>query len=143
MGDSFNKKETNKKKIRKRKLKEQRREERKTSNDKGKTLEDMMVYVDHNGNLTDTPPGEERKSVNLEDVQLGAARDEEEEERKEGVVLSFFTEKGYGFIKENSTGNNIFVHKKDLVDSIKETDKVSFFKKKSPKGARAVQVEKI
>lgn len=143
MGDSFYKKENNKKKIRKRKQKEQRREERKTNNDKGKSLEDMMVYVDRNGNLTNTPPDEEKEKINSEDVQLGATR-ENEEEKKEGVVLSFFEDKGYGFIKENKTGNNIFVHKKDLlVSAIKETDVVFFYKKKSPKGARAVQVEKV
>ena len=56
MADSFSKKENFKKKLQKQKEKAARREERKDSNDKGKTLDDMIMYVDHNGQFTSTPP---------------------------------------------------------------------------------------
>jgi CspA family cold shock protein len=56
MADSFFKKENNKKKQKKQQDKISRREERKTNNNKGKELDDMIVYVDINGNFTSLPP---------------------------------------------------------------------------------------
>lgn len=56
MADSFFKKENNKKKTLIKKQKAQKRQERKTSNNKGKGFESMIVYVDRNGHFTDTPP---------------------------------------------------------------------------------------
>ena len=49
MADSFSKKENFKKKAQKQKEKAQRREERKTNNNKGKELDDMLMYVDAYG----------------------------------------------------------------------------------------------
>lgn len=54
--ETFNKKELEKKRIQKRKEKLQRMEERKANAQKGASLEDMMAYVDENGNITSTPP---------------------------------------------------------------------------------------
>ncbi|MFD2602776.1 MULTISPECIES: hypothetical protein [Flavobacterium] len=56
MADSFFKKENNKKKILVKKQKAQKRQERKTNNNKGKGFDSMIIYVDKNGNFTDTPP---------------------------------------------------------------------------------------
>ncbi|MFP5438945.1 MAG: hypothetical protein ACLGH8_14265 [Bacteroidia bacterium] len=56
MADSFFKKENNKKKTLIKKHKAQKREDRKTSNNKGKGFESMIVYVDANGHFTNTPP---------------------------------------------------------------------------------------
>ena len=53
MADSYSKKENIKKKEKKREEKRLQREERKTNNNKGKSLEDMIVYVDVLGNFTD------------------------------------------------------------------------------------------
>lgn len=56
MGISWNKKtkENNKRKA---KIdKENRKQERKENNDKGKSLEEMMVYLDQDGNITSVPP---------------------------------------------------------------------------------------
>ncbi|MDL5044925.1 hypothetical protein QQ054_02570 [Oscillatoria amoena NRMC-F 0135] len=50
------KKENDKKKQKKRKEKEEKREERKANYKKGKSLEEMMAYVDENGNISNTPP---------------------------------------------------------------------------------------
>lgn len=56
MADSFLKKENKKKKILKKKSKDQKKEDRKVNNNKGKGFESMIVYVDENGHLTNTPP---------------------------------------------------------------------------------------
>jgi hypothetical protein len=56
MADSFFKKENNKKKTLIKKQKAQKRQDRKTSNNKGKGFDSMIVYVDANGHFTNTPP---------------------------------------------------------------------------------------
>lgn len=56
MADSFSKKENKKKKARKKQEKAEKREIRKANNDKGKSLEDMLAFVDENGDLTSVDP---------------------------------------------------------------------------------------
>lgn len=141
MGDSFSKKENFKKKVQKQKEKAQRREERKANNNKGKDLDDMLVYVDEYGRLTSTPP-EKRAEVNLKEIQLGAAPIAEEDIRKTGIV-TFFSEKGYGFITENNTKENVFFHTNNCTEPIKKGNKVSFEKEKSAKGFAAVNIQLI
>ena len=51
MAESFTKKENTKKKIKRSKDKQLRRDYRKENNNKGKNLEDMIVYVDVNGHF--------------------------------------------------------------------------------------------
>ena len=58
--DTFNKKEKEKKRLKKRQEKNLKREDRK-SNSTGGELENMLAYVDENGNLTDTPPDPSKK----------------------------------------------------------------------------------
>jgi S-adenosylmethionine hydrolase len=53
------KNEKEKKKAQKRQEKEQRKEERKASSKEGKSLDDMIAYVDEFGNITSTPPDKE------------------------------------------------------------------------------------
>jgi hypothetical protein len=59
--ETFNKKEAEKRKAQKRKEKEQRKEERKANAKEGKSLEEMMAYVDEDGNITSTPPDPTKK----------------------------------------------------------------------------------
>ncbi|MGV4414075.1 cold shock domain-containing protein [Chryseobacterium sp. T1] len=141
MADSFSKKENFKKKAQKQKEKAQRREERKTNNNKGKELDDMLMYVDAYGQLTSTPPGE-KQDVNLDEIQLGAAPIPEEETTKSGIV-TFFSEKGYGFITEDSTKENVFFHSNNCSQVIKKGNKVSFEKERSVKGFSAINVQLI
>ena len=61
---------------------------------------------------------------------------------KKGVVKFFNTEKGYGFITDEETGKDVFVHKSGLVDPIREDDNVSFETEDGPKGINAVNVTK-
>jgi len=61
-----------------------------------------------------------------------------------GVIKFFNATKGYGFIKEDGSGNEIFVHVSGLVDSpVNENDKVSFDVTQGRKGVNAVNVKKI
>ena len=56
MGESFLKKENSKKRAKQKRDKQQKMQDRKVNNLKGKPLEDMLAYVDENGQISDTPP---------------------------------------------------------------------------------------
>ncbi|MCI3935612.1 cold shock domain-containing protein [Chryseobacterium aahli] len=143
MADSFSKKENFKKKLQKQKEKAIRREDRKNTNDKGKSLDDMIMYVDANGQLTSTPPDNSNKSViDLDNIQLGAAPIQEEDPIKSGIV-TFFSDKGYGFITEDNSKENVFFHSNNCIDIIKKGNKVSFEKERSPKGFSAINIKII
>ncbi|MEC3875804.1 cold shock domain-containing protein [Chryseobacterium salviniae] len=143
MADSFSKKENFKKKVQKQKEKALKREERKSSNNKGKSLDEMFMYVDANGQLTSTPPDNgEKEEINIDDIQLGAAPIEAEELRKTGIV-TFLSEKGYGFITEDKTKENIFFHSNNCAEPVKKGNKVSYEKEKSPKGFSAAEIQLV
>ena len=143
MADSFSKKENFKKKVQKAKEKAQKREERKTVNNKGKGLDDMIMYVDANGQLTSTPPDNSNvEEFDINNIQLGAAPIEAEELVKTGIV-TFFSEKGYGFITEDGSKENVFFHSNNCMEHIKKGNKVSFEKEKSPKGFVAVEIRMV
>ncbi len=117
-------------------------EERKVHNNKGKGLDEMMAYLDEYGNLTSVPPpAGRRKEINVQDIVLGAAPVEAEEVRRKGVV-SFFSDKGYGFIIDNRSKEKIFVHKNELAQVVREGDKVTFEMEKTARGYSAIRVEK-
>ncbi|UJF29575.1 cold shock domain-containing protein [Kaistella sp. 97-N-M2] len=143
MADSFSKKENFKKKLQKQKEKTARREERKESNDKGKDLDDMIMYVDAYGQLTSTPPDKNDKiDVDINSIQLGAAPREAEEVVKIGIV-TFLSEKGYGFITAETMKDNIFFHSNNCAEMVKKGNKVSFEIERSPKGLTAVDIKVI
>lgn len=60
---------------------------------------------------------------------------------KEGKVKFFNESKGYGFIKDNESGNEYFVHVSGLVDEIKDDDDVTFELTQGRKGMNAVNVK--
>lgn len=141
MADSFSKKENFKKKLQKQKEKALRREERKENNNKGKNLEEMFSYVDEFGRITNTPP-EKREEISLEDIQLGAAPIIEEDTVKKGII-TFFSDKGYGFITEDHSKENVFFHQNNCSVLLKKGNKVSFEKEKSAKGFSAINIQLI
>ena len=49
--ETFSKKEKEKKRLKKKQDKDLKKEERKANSDKGKGLDEMMAYVDENGNV--------------------------------------------------------------------------------------------
>lgn len=144
--ETTGKKEIAKRKIQKRKEKEEKKVQRQSQSDKGKGLEEMMAYVDENGNLTDTPPDPRRKKeIRSEDISLAAASSIEQEDdgkEKEGVVTFFNKTKGFGFIKEANSQNSFFVHMNDLSEPISDNDKVIFQVAKGQKGMHATMVKK-
>lgn len=144
---TFNKSEKEKKRLKKRELKQKKKEERKANAVKGAKLEDMLVYVDEFGQLTDTPLDPANKiKVDAEDIVLGipkkVAGEEDDSKVKEGKVSFFDTSKGFGFIIDSNTQDKYFVHVSGLIDEIGENDKVSFELEKGLKGMNAVKVKK-
>ncbi len=145
--ETFSKKEREKKKLKKRQDKEQKKEERKANTVSGKGLEDMLAYVDHNGNLTSTPPDPKKKvEINAEDIRINTPRQEDiapVDIVRKGIVSFFNDSKGYGFIKIPETGESIFVHVNSLLEAVKEKDHVSFETEMGQKGLNAVKVQII
>ena len=60
---------------------------------------------------------------------------------KNGVVKFFNATKGFGFIKDESSGEDIFVHSSGLTGEIRENDKVTFDVQNGKKGLNAVNVK--
>ncbi|MFM2156141.1 MAG: cold-shock protein [Bacteroidota bacterium] len=60
---------------------------------------------------------------------------------KNGVVKFFNSTKGFGFIKDAETGEEIFVHVSGLKDDIRENDNVTFDVENGKKGLNAVNVK--
>lgn len=57
-----------------------------------------------------------------------------------GTVKYFNAAKGYGFIIEEGTNQNVFVHITGLVDKVRDGDVVTFETKRGKKGMTAVNV---
>ena len=144
--ETYNKKEVRKKKEKKRKEKEQKRLARKDIETKG-GLDDMIAYVDQNGNITSEPPDPTKKEkIKAEDIEIGIpARDPNEgpDNIREGIVTFFNDSKGYGFIRDKETKENIFVHINNVLEDIREGNKVSYEVEKGLKGLTATQVRVV
>ena len=59
-----------------------------------------------------------------------------------GIVKFFNDAKRFGFIKEEGTGKEYFVHASGLIDTIKENDEVTFDLIEGKKGLNAVNVKR-
>ena len=62
---------------------------------------------------------------------------------KKGTVKFFSETKGFGFISEEDSNEEHFVHISGLIDEIKEGDTVEFELKEGKKGLNAVNVKVI
>ena len=60
---------------------------------------------------------------------------------KKGTVKFFNETKGFGFIKSEETGEDIFVHSSSLQENIRENDSVVFDVQEGKKGLNAVNVK--
>ncbi len=139
--ETWNKKENEKKRQKKKQDKAQKKEERKANATTGKSLEEMMAYVDENGNISLTPP-DPRKKINVkqENIEIGVRKHEPVDVIRKGVVTFFNEAKGYGFIKDEVTQESVFIHANQLSAPIKENNKVTFEVEHGPKGLNAVNV---
>lgn len=59
-----------------------------------------------------------------------------------GKVKFFNESKGFGFIKEDNSDQEYFVHVSGLVDEIRENDEVTFDLQEGRKGLNAVNVKR-
>lgn len=143
--ETFSKKENEKKRLKKRQDKEEKKEERQANSKKGKSLEEMMAYIDEDGNISSTPPDPKKKKIiRTEDIQIGVQKRAEADPAdsiRRGTVTFFNESKGYGFIKDQETQESIFVHINGLVDAVKENSKVTFEVEMGHKGPNAVSVK--
>lgn len=142
--ETFNKKEVRNKKDKKRKEKEARKIAKKDIEKKG-SLDDMIAYVDEDGNITDTPPDptKKKKEIKQENIQIFTPKQEniELDPIRKGIVTFFNDSKGYGFIKDTETQESLFVHINNTIDEIKDNNAVTFEVEMGPKGPTAVRVK--
>ena len=62
---------------------------------------------------------------------------------KTGKIKFFNESKGFGFIIEDETQKEIFVHHTGLADRVRENDQVSYEVVEGKKGQNAVNVKRV
>lgn len=143
--ETFSKRDREKKKAKKREEKARKRLERKQAAE-GKTFDDMIAYVDEDGNLTDTPPdpNKKKKVIKAENIEISVPRQEhiELDPIRNGRVMFFNHDKGFGFIKDLETEEEHFAHVRGLIDEINEGQLVTFELEQGMKGLNAVRVKR-
>ncbi len=142
---TYSKKEKEKAKLKKREEKRKKREARKAE----KTPGIDFAYVDHDGNLVDTPPDPSDKiEIEADEIVLGVPKQEEGDREefdpvRKGKVSFYDSSKGFGFIIDDENQEKYFTHVSGIIDEIVENDKVSFELEKGQRGMNAVKVQKI
>jgi len=144
--ETFNKKEKEKKRLKKKQDKLLKKEERK-NNSSGGGLDNMIAWVDENGQIVDEQPDPTKKKVEIdvESIEVSVPKKEAEEEmpaERKGKVEFFNESKGFGFIKETDTQEKYFVHVSELIDAIQEGDSGECELERGPKGMNAVRVKR-
>jgi cold shock protein len=61
---------------------------------------------------------------------------------KKGKVKFFNATKGFGFINDNETGKDVFVHSSGLKDKVFDGDEVTFEIEQGKRGLNAVNVRR-
>ncbi|MDD2426345.1 MAG: cold shock domain-containing protein [Bacteroidales bacterium] len=139
---SFKKRENEKKKQAKRLEKQKRKEERQAAGPS--SMDEMIAWVDENGNLTSIPPEErevKRVEIKLEDIDISTPRQEYVEvEPLKGLVDHFNAEKGYGFIRDLAGGEKYFFHISSAPQEIAEGNAVTFELERGQRGMNAVRI---
>jgi len=139
--ETFRKKENIKKREQRKKEKEIRKENRSTNSTKGKSFEDMLAYVDENGNLTtEKPEGIKKKAFKVEEIMISTPKMVEEDDTHQGKVKYYNDQKGWGFINDQF-GERMFFLIAEAPANIKVDDKVTFKIQKGPRGLQAYNIE--
>lgn len=143
--ETYNKKDKEQRRLKQRREKQEKMEERKASAKKGKSLDEMMAYIDENGNISDTPPDPRNKKLfKQEDIQIGVPKHEDvEDEIRSGAIIFFDEAKGFGFINDKQTNERIFLHANNLAEPVKASDKVTYEVEMGARGPIAVNVKKL
>ncbi|MGB5943419.1 MAG: cold shock domain-containing protein [Leeuwenhoekiella sp.] len=145
---TFSKTEKEKKRIKKREEKAKKRAARKEEA-KEKGPGDEFIYVNHLGQLVDTPPDPDQKvEVDEESIQIRTPKDSEIDKVKpdpirKGKVSFFDHSKGFGFIIDNENNEKYFVHVSNLLHEIAEGNSVVYELERGQKGMNAVRVKKL
>lgn len=142
--ETWNKKERENQKQKAKKEKEERKKQRKEAAKTG-DLTNMMAYVDENGIISSTPPDPaKRKIIKVEDIVIGVPEQkpvDPEDMIRRGKVTFLSEAKGYGFIRDQQSGEGIFVHVNNCLEPISQHDNVTFEIEWGPKGAGAINVK--
>jgi cold shock CspA family protein len=143
--ETYSKKQRETNRLKQLQDKKHKAEERRANKKDGNKLEDMMAYLDENGNLSDTPPDpRKKKEFKQEDMQIGVPKYEHVEELpRTGTITFFNTAKGFGFINDLQTNERVFFHVNEIQEQLQESDKVQFFVEQGPRGLNAIQVLKM
>ena len=97
---TFNKLEREKNKAKKREEKRKKMAARREAKARGEYKQDEFVYVDFNGNFTDTPPDPaEKEQISLDSIVISPTKKDDVDDRINGKVTFYDDEKGFGFIK--------------------------------------------
>lgn len=141
--ESFNKREKEKQRQKEKRQKREKMEERRANQVKGKPFDEMLAYIDENGNISSTPPDPQKmKPVNLEDIEIGVSnRKVAEDVLKAGKIDYFDRAKGFGFILQND-GDKIFFHISGASYPVREGDRVNYRIERGPKDWQAVDITK-
>jgi len=145
---TFSKSEKEKKRLKKREDKRKKMEARKLDREENGSDGIPIAYVDHQGNLSDTPPDPSMKiKVKAENIELGIPKKEDSDEAydpvRTGKVSFYDSSKGFGFIIDTETNEKHFSHVSGMIDDIEENDKVTFELEKGQRGMNAVKVKKV
>jgi cold shock CspA family protein len=143
---TFSKNEKEKKRLKKREDKKKKMDARKADREASGGSGIEFAYVDHMGNLVDTPPDPDLKvEIEAEDIILGIPKTPEGEREafdpvRTGTVDFYDSSKGFGFIIDGVDKQKYFCHVSGLKDDITEGNLVSFELEKGQRGMNAVKV---
>jgi cold shock CspA family protein len=140
--ESFNKKDVRNKKEKKRKEKIAKKLAKKDG-DKS-SFDDMIAYVDENGVITSEPIDPSSKTeIKLEDIAVSVPKGstEEVDPVRKGTVSFYNESKGFGFIKDLETKQDVFVHANNVLGEIKEGNLVTYEVENGQRGPNAVRVQ--
>lgn len=140
--ESFNKKDVRNKKEKKRKEKAAKKLAKKDS--EKSSFDDMIAYVDENGVITDQPIDPSTKTeIKLEDIAVSVPKgsDEVVDPIRKGTITFFNESKGFGFIKDLETKQDVFVHANNVIGEIKEGNLVTYEVEMGQRGPNAVRVQ--
>lgn len=136
------KRDREKLKEQKRKEKQKRKEER--QNTGTSSFEDMIAYVDENGHLHSMPQEGIKEEVDISTIAISVPKQEKVELLPQTGRIDYFNaSKGYGFIRDDESGEKYFFHISSAPASIAEMDRVTFEIERGARGMNAVRISII